>query len=300
MNKSIFLLTILFLLTPGISWADFSENAHLVKLPDQSTVYLIKDGYRYSFPLQSLYEAYYGPDFSQVQDITASALANVSLRGNVFPPVNTLVKMESDSKVYDVIYIKEDLLTANIRWIRNEQDASVLYGINWSSKIITIPDSLWFNYREIPYFDSSTVKSSPTGEFTTGQWLEIIRFKITLYNDSALPIENLIGNFNNPTGIPDFDQCYLNYSYDQSQWFLYDNDPHYPDYFPYGGLPAYVFANTSLTINPQQEIYFSWNCFIPDRFKNYSGYTTIGGICPITNAPECIDKTAVGNQLSFK
>lgn len=95
-------------------------NGSLVKAPDSSTVYLINENKRYSFPNQKIYQSWYGDDFSQVKEITFEELANYRLTGNITYKPGSLIKIPTVPKVYLVTD------NGNLRWVQTEEKLNEL------------------------------------------------------------------------------------------------------------------------------------------------------------------------------
>ncbi len=105
------------------------------------TVYwYANDGKRYVFPNPATYFTWY-PSFSNVQMISDSELATISLGGNVtYHPGAKLVKITTDPKVYAVSR------GGILRHVTSETLAIQLYGVNWAKQVNDVPDSYFANY----------------------------------------------------------------------------------------------------------------------------------------------------------
>lgn len=128
----------------------FCVSGSLIKLPtdnnpltqmDSTVYYCGANGKRYVFPNQAVYFSWYA-DFTGVVEISASAMANIPLGGNVtIRPGARMVKFVTDPKVYAVA--KNGVL----RWVEDEATAVVLYGENWNQFIDDISDAFFLDYR---------------------------------------------------------------------------------------------------------------------------------------------------------
>lgn len=116
-------------------------DGDLVKLADMPAVYYVQAGKRYSFPFLQVYYVYYGNDFSSVKTIKPAEMANLMLTGNVLLPTNTLVKIQSDPKVYRVDY------EYNLVWIETEAAAIEQFGADWAKKVIDVPVAFFIDYQ---------------------------------------------------------------------------------------------------------------------------------------------------------
>lgn len=163
----IFLLIIL-LPSPVFLSAEEIEEGDLIKCPEFPSVYLVKDGGRYSFPFEKVYTLRYGNDFSQVKIVTSDYLANIDLLGNVLLPNETLVKLTTDPKVY---VVKDDKY---LEWLPSEQTAIQYFGESWAYLVVDVSDAFFPDYeiRETSYtneietayitdvIDGDTIKTS--------------------------------------------------------------------------------------------------------------------------------------------
>lgn len=124
---------------PSIRFIDATLGGELIKGKTSSAVYLLRDGKRFVFPTQSVYESYYS-DFSQVRVVTDSELAQYQLGGNITYRPGSLIKVPSLSKVYRVNQNNE------INWIESEEKARLMYGPTWASLVHDVNDSYFINY----------------------------------------------------------------------------------------------------------------------------------------------------------
>lgn len=113
----------------------------LIKGTTLTTVYYYgTDGSRYAFPNEKSYFTWYS-DFSDVETISDSALAAISLAGNiVYRPGTRWIKIESDPKTYVVTP------QGQIRWIESEEVAEDLAGSDWNTMIDDVPDTFFVDY----------------------------------------------------------------------------------------------------------------------------------------------------------
>lgn len=127
------------LLQPSVAAA--ATAGDLIKGTSLSTVYYYGyDGMRYTFPNEKTYMTWYS-DFSGVQTISDSALADLSLAGNVvYRPGSSWIKVQSDDKVYAVS------TDGSIHWIESEAVASAFAGSSWASRVQDVPDVFFTDY----------------------------------------------------------------------------------------------------------------------------------------------------------
>lgn len=112
----------------------------LIKGSSKAVYYFGQDSRRYVFPDTNTFLSWYD-NYNDVKQISDSELAKISLGGNVTFRPGTLIKIQTDPKVYAVT--KGGIL----RWVSNEQIVQALYGNNWQNLIYDIPDSFFTNYK---------------------------------------------------------------------------------------------------------------------------------------------------------
>jgi hypothetical protein len=112
----------------------------LIKGSLAAVYYCGADGKRYVFVNDKAYFTWY-KDFSGVMKISDSALAAITLGGNVtYRPGTRMIKIQSDPRVYAVA--RDGVL----RVIPNEATAAALFGPQWNKMIDDLPDSFFVNY----------------------------------------------------------------------------------------------------------------------------------------------------------
>ncbi len=106
-----------------------------------STVYYYGyDGSRYTFPNEKTYMTWY-TDFSDVTTISDSALADITLAGNVvYRGGARWVKIQSDPRVYIVS------TSGALHWLESESVATSYAGSDWASFIDDVPDGFFSDY----------------------------------------------------------------------------------------------------------------------------------------------------------
>jgi len=108
-----------------------------------STVYFYgADGKRYIFPTEAVYFSWYS-DYSGIKTVADSQVADVALGGNVVPKPGTylvqFVNMDVPFRVIDPhVYAVDQSL--NLRHITSSSIAQSLYGTDWESDIIAVPE----------------------------------------------------------------------------------------------------------------------------------------------------------------
>jgi hypothetical protein len=132
-----------------------AQAGDLIKMDGLSAVYYLgDDGQRYVFPNESTYFSWYS-DFSGVVTVPSSELQSYPIGGNVtMRPGTNLVKITTDPTVYAVEPGGE------LRSIVSEDNAKDLYGDNWASRVVDVPDAFFVNYEQ---GSALTVGEYPTG-----------------------------------------------------------------------------------------------------------------------------------------
>lgn len=115
-----------------------------------SSVYVIgSNGKRYAFPDRQTYDSWYA-DTSGVRRVSDDTLAAFTLGGLVtIRPGSSLVKIQTDTKVYTVEPPMSGSGQAGgtLRWVPTEQDALRLYGPQWARRVVDVPDAFFATYR---------------------------------------------------------------------------------------------------------------------------------------------------------
>ena len=133
------------LTNPGTTHA--AAAGDLFKSSSLKTVYYYGfDGTRYTFPNESTYTSWFmtatgGADFSAVTTMSDSAVAEITLGGNVvMRPGTYWIKITSDNKVYAVAR------DGKIHWLESEAVASGFAGADWNKRIKDVPDVFFTDY----------------------------------------------------------------------------------------------------------------------------------------------------------
>jgi hypothetical protein len=115
-------------------------NAKLIKGADSATVYYVgNDGKRYVFPDSKVYFSWYDR-YSSVTTVSPEVLAGFTLGGVVNYRPGSLVKIQTDPKVYIVAK------GGNLLWLAGDQLPVKFFGANWATLVNDIPDSFFTNY----------------------------------------------------------------------------------------------------------------------------------------------------------
>lgn len=133
-------LLFLSLIAQGVSIAE--ANTGLIKGSSSSVYYLGQDRVRYGFPDSQTYFTWYS-NFNNVTQVSNTILASYPLGRTVtVRPGTTMVKIQTDPKVYAVSQ------GGILRWVETEEIARQLYGNNWNQHILDIPVGIFFLYTE--------------------------------------------------------------------------------------------------------------------------------------------------------
>ena len=122
--------------------SDYTEG-RWIRIDGHPAVYFLDaSNVRHAYPTQSVWESYFGTDFSKVEKVLATEMANYTLGKNVTFKIGTLMKLPTVPKVYKVE--SEGV----IRWVMNEFVARAYFGVDWADKVRAIPDSFFTDYTE--------------------------------------------------------------------------------------------------------------------------------------------------------
>ncbi|MEK7159290.1 MAG: hypothetical protein AAB766_02195, partial [Patescibacteria group bacterium] len=114
----------------------------LIKASGAAVYYYAADGKRYTFPTAATYSTWYA-DFKSVKTITDKELSAIDLAGNVVVrPGTKLVKITTVPKVFAVSP------KGKLSHVASEAAAKTLFGANWKSMVIDVPDGFWTNYTD--------------------------------------------------------------------------------------------------------------------------------------------------------
>lgn len=106
-----------------------------------STVHcLLPNEQRWVFPNEATFLSWY-PDFKDIVFIDLESIAPFRIMRNATFKPGTLVKSQTDAKVYVVV----DAF-GTLRWIPTEEKARTLWGANWAGTVKDIPDEFFGNY----------------------------------------------------------------------------------------------------------------------------------------------------------
>ena len=116
--------------------------SHIVRTQTSPTLYCLLGGpHRLVFPNEATYSSWY-PDYAGVQFISAQNLTEYQLVGNVSMRAGSLVKIQTDPRVY---LVTDSLGT--LRWIKTEERARTLFGEAWAAMVRDVPDVFFVDYR---------------------------------------------------------------------------------------------------------------------------------------------------------
>jgi hypothetical protein len=128
-------------LSPFLNVAQAASINTAIRGTSTDTVYwYANDGKRYVFPNTTTYFSWF-PTFNNVQTISDSDLYAIQIGGNVtMRPGANLVKVTTDPKTYAVSR------GGILRWVTSEYLASQLFGSNWNTRVVDVPDAYFTNY----------------------------------------------------------------------------------------------------------------------------------------------------------
>ncbi len=129
--------------TPGLELPQAIplQNSDRIMIQGSNTVYLYTaDGRRHAFFNEKHYQSWFS-DFAKIKIIPAPQLAAIPLGKNMRIRAGTwLVKITSDPKVYAVEP------GGLLRWLKTEELARLLYGPNWTQRVIDLDVTVFNDY----------------------------------------------------------------------------------------------------------------------------------------------------------
>jgi hypothetical protein len=126
-----------------------AETSQLIKVQDNSAVYLVSGTQRHAFPLLNIYKSWFGLTFESVKTVSAAELASYMLGKNVLFKKGSLIKIQTDPKVYQVL--TDD---GALEWIPTEEEFKKR-GLSFAD-VKDVPDSLFSDYRHAVASDFAT------------------------------------------------------------------------------------------------------------------------------------------------
>lgn len=114
----------------------------LIKSDGPAVYYYANDGKRYVFPDSKTFVSWYSGSFYNIVKITSGQLASIPFGGLVTMHPGSMVKIESDPRVY--VVDKGGIL----RLIETESMAYDIGGVDWAKKVSDIPVSFFTNYKQ--------------------------------------------------------------------------------------------------------------------------------------------------------
>lgn len=116
-----------------------AESPMLVKIKNNSAVYWVKGATRHPFPLLGVYKSWFGTSFADVKEIPLSELSSYALSKNILFKTNSLIKIQTDPKVYRVADE-----SGTLEWIPSE-DEFKKRGYSFKD-IVDLPDAFFPDY----------------------------------------------------------------------------------------------------------------------------------------------------------
>ena len=107
--------------------------------PCRAVYYCGKDGKRYVFTDAQTYFSWY-PDFNGILTVARDVLAQIVIGGNITYKPGSLVKIQTDPKVY--VVSRGGIL----RWVPTEAIAVALFGPSWARMVHDVPVVFFLNY----------------------------------------------------------------------------------------------------------------------------------------------------------
>ncbi len=131
-----------------------AETPQLIKVQGNSAVYWITGLTRHAFPLSRVYTSWFGSNFSTVTTVTAEQLASYTLSKNVLYKPGSLIKIQTDPKVY--LVVNE---AGALEWIPSEEEFKKR-GLSFKD-VRDVPDTLFSDYYFATASDFATPQNAP-------------------------------------------------------------------------------------------------------------------------------------------
>lgn len=117
------------------------DDGDTLNLSDTAVYYYALNGKRYVFPNEKTYFTWY-QDFSNVKIIPNDQMSLIPIGGNItYRPGSRLVKFQTDHKTY--LPTRGGIL----RWMKTEDVARGLFGVDWNRSVDDISEAFYVNYR---------------------------------------------------------------------------------------------------------------------------------------------------------
>jgi len=153
----ILIITALLLSYSQPTLAVSGTDGQLIKSADSTAVYIVIGSNRYVFPDLKTYQSWHGDDFSAVKTVSSDELISHTLKGNVTHKPGSLIKIQTDPKVYEV---KDD--QGSISTVADEATAIASFGANWATLVRDVPDAFFVNYQILILTSPTAPVETPT------------------------------------------------------------------------------------------------------------------------------------------
>jgi hypothetical protein len=120
----------------------------ITKAGSASVYYLGADGKRYVFSNQSVFDSWYG-GFSTVKTVTNTELLSFELGGNVVARAGRLIQVVTNDTPWQVASSSVYAVSTNgtLHAVDSGATAASLFGSDWETRIVAVPESLFTNYK---------------------------------------------------------------------------------------------------------------------------------------------------------
>lgn len=137
-----------------------AESPMLVKVKNNPAVYWIKGTTRHPFPLLGVYKSWFGTSFTDVKEIPLSELSSYTLSKNILFKTNSLIKIQTDPKVYRVADE-----SGTLEWIASEEEFKKR-GYSFKD-VMDVPDAFFPDYTLAQSDDFATPQNGQSQNPTT-------------------------------------------------------------------------------------------------------------------------------------
>lgn len=119
----------------------------LIKGTGPAIYWYSTNGKRYVFTNETVFNSWYSvnEDCPTIFQVSDTDLVATTIGGNVtVRPISNMIKISTDPKTYIVT------CGSVIRWVQTEAVEQALYGSNWRSFVVDIPDAFFIDYKVGP------------------------------------------------------------------------------------------------------------------------------------------------------
>jgi hypothetical protein len=119
----------------------FWEDGRFLKISDSPAVYFLDaNDVRHVYPTYSVWQSYFGADFSSVETVEGTVLSSYDLAANVPMKEGSLMEVESLTKYYKVG------AEGTLQWVKSEATLVELFGADWIDQVYYLQAGFYSYY----------------------------------------------------------------------------------------------------------------------------------------------------------